>query len=135
MTAADALLQAYQHGYPAEIEAAETAYQDAALAVYGDRRAVHHAEPPGYAAAFARVMDEMREIEDQARANPLPPPLVVEGDYVYLRADFKHGAPVDVLGSIVGDVAKRFVDATGDKSKAPERPGYRAFLCLVPVKP
>ncbi len=129
------LLLAYQRGNPAEIEAAETAYQDERLSAYGDCESLLHAEPPGYAAAFARVMDEMREIEANAKANPLPPPLVVEGDYVYLRSDFKHGAPVDVLGSIVGDVAKRFVDATGDKSKAPERPGYRVFLCLVPVKP
>jgi hypothetical protein len=32
--------------------------------------ALLHAEPPGYAVAFQRVMDEQAAIEEQARATP-----------------------------------------------------------------
>ena len=67
---ADALLRAYQRGNLAEISEAEVAYQDERLAPYGDVSAVLHSEPPGYEAAFLRVMDEMRDIEEQARAAP-----------------------------------------------------------------
>ena len=70
MTAADALLRAYQRGDLAEISEAEVAYQDERLAAFGPRRAVHHADPPGYREAFYRVLDEMRAIEEQARATP-----------------------------------------------------------------
>jgi hypothetical protein len=128
----DALLQAYRRGDLAEISEAEVAYQDERLAAYGDVGALLHAEPPGYAAAFVRVMDEMADIEAQARANPLPPPMVVDGDFVYLREDYQHGAPLDVLDTITAAVGKRHV--RGDKSKAPTVPGYRVFMALVPVK-
>ena len=70
MTLADTLLQAYRRGDLSEISEAEVAHQDERLAAYGDVGALLHAEPPGYAAAFQRVMDEMRAIEEQARANP-----------------------------------------------------------------
>jgi len=70
MTAADALLRAYQRGDLAEISEAEVAYQDEALAAYGPRRAVHHSDPPGYREAFYRVLDEQAAIEAQARATP-----------------------------------------------------------------
>ena len=70
MTAADTLLQAYRRGDLSEVAAAEVAHQDDRLAAYGDRRAVHHADPPGYRDAFYRVLDEQAAIEDQARATP-----------------------------------------------------------------
>lgn len=70
MTTADTLLRAYQHGNLAEISEAEVAYQDERLAVYGDRRSVHHADPPGYRDAFYRVLAEQAAIEEQARATP-----------------------------------------------------------------
>ena len=58
MTPADTLLQAYRRGNIAEISEAEVAHQDERLAAYGDRRSVHHADPPGYRDAFYRVLDE-----------------------------------------------------------------------------
>ena len=70
MTPADTLLHAYRCGDLAEISEAEVAYQDERLAPYGDVGALLHAEPPGYAVAFQRVMDEQAAIEDQARATP-----------------------------------------------------------------
>ncbi len=70
MTPADTLLRAYQRGNLTEISAAEVAFQDERLAAYGDRRSVHHADPPGYRDAFYRVLDEQAAIEEQARANP-----------------------------------------------------------------
>ncbi len=70
MTPADTLLRAYQRGNLSEISEAEVAYQDEALAAYGDVGALLHADPPGSAVAFQRVMDEQAAIEDQARATP-----------------------------------------------------------------
>ena len=70
MTPADALLRTYRHGNLTEISEAEVAHQDERLAPYGDVGALLHAEPPGYAVAFQRVMDEQAAIEDQARATP-----------------------------------------------------------------
>ena len=70
MTPADILLRAYQGGNLSEISEAEVAHQDERLAAYGDVGALLHAEPPGYAVAFQRVMDEQAAIEDQARATP-----------------------------------------------------------------
>ena len=70
MTTADTLLQAYRRGDLAEISAAEVAHQDDRLAPYGDVGALLHADPPGYAVAFQRVMDEQAAIEEQARATP-----------------------------------------------------------------
>jgi len=131
----DALLLAYQRGYPKEIEAAETAYQDERLAVYGDRRAVHHAEPAGYEQAFTRVMEEMREIEASAKANPLPPAMIVEGDFVYLRQDFNYGVPVDVFAAFTATIPHRRMSNNGDAREAPVVPGYRVFMALAPVTP
>ena len=70
MTSTDTLLQAYRRGNIAEISEAEVAHQDERLAAYGDVGALLHAEPPGYAVAFQRVMDEQAAIEGQARATP-----------------------------------------------------------------
>ena len=70
MIPAEALLRAYQRGTLAEISEAEVAHQDERLAAYGDVGALLHSEPPGYAAAFQRVMDEQAAIEAQARATP-----------------------------------------------------------------
>lgn len=70
MTPANTLRQAYRRGNLSEISEAEVAHQDDRLAPYGDVGALLHAEPPGYAAAFQRVMDEQAAIEEQARATP-----------------------------------------------------------------
>ena len=70
MIPAEALLRAYQRVTLAEISEAEVAHQDERLAAYGDVGSLLHAEPPGYAAAFQRVMDEQADIEARARATP-----------------------------------------------------------------
>jgi hypothetical protein len=67
MTPTQALLHAYQTGDIAQIAEAEVAYQDDRLAAFGPRRAVHHAEPAGYEQAFARVMDEIADVEASAK--------------------------------------------------------------------
>ena len=67
MTPAQALLQAYQTGDVLTIAEAECEYMDAALAAYGDVGSLLHAEPPGYADAFLRVMDDMADIEASAK--------------------------------------------------------------------
>lgn len=54
-------------------------------------------------------------------------PLIVEGDFVYLREDL-NGATTDDLDTITAVVGKRHV--RDDKSGAPELPGYRVFMAL-----
>ena len=57
------------------------------------------------------------------------PPLVVEGDFVYLRGD-RVGVEVDVFATLTKTIGHRHRRADGDMSGAPVVPGYRVFMAL-----
>ena len=57
------------------------------------------------------------------------PPLVVEGDFVYLRGD-RVGVEVDVFATLTKTIGHRHIRADGDMSGAPVVPGYRVFMAL-----
>ena len=61
------------------------------------------------------------------------PPLVVEGDFVYLRADLD-GIDADTFAALTKTIAHRHIRADGDLSGALAVPGYRVFMALAPVK-
>ena len=61
------------------------------------------------------------------------PPLIVEGDFVYLRADLD-GVETDVFAALTKTIAHRHIRADGDMSRAAPVHGYRVFMALVPVK-
>ena len=57
-------------------------------------------------------------------------PLIVEGDFVYLR-DGVSAIDPDAFAMLGKTIGNRHVRG-GDKSGAPELPGYRVFMALVP---
>ena len=61
------------------------------------------------------------------------PPLIVEGDFVYLRDDLD-GIDADTFAALTKTIAHRHIRADGDLSGALPVPGYRVFMALVPVK-
>ena len=61
------------------------------------------------------------------------PPLVVDGDFVYLRADLD-GIDADTFAALTKTIAHRHIRADGDLSAAAPVPGYRVFMALAPVK-
>ncbi len=60
------------------------------------------------------------------------PLLIVEGDFVYL-CDGVSAIDPDVFATLAKTIGNRHVRG-GDKSGAPELPGYRVFMALAPVK-
>ena len=61
------------------------------------------------------------------------PPLVVEGDFVYLRDDLG-GIDTDTFAALTKTIAHRHIRADGDLSGAGAVHGYRVFMALAPVK-
>ena len=61
------------------------------------------------------------------------PPLIVEGDFVYLRDDLD-GIDADTFAALTKTIAHRHIRADGDLSGAAPVPGYRVFMALAPVK-
>ena len=61
------------------------------------------------------------------------PPLIVAGDFVYLRADL-NGIDADTFAALTKTIAHRHIRADGDMSGALAVPGYRVFMALAPVK-
>ncbi len=57
------------------------------------------------------------------------PPLIVEGDFVYLRADL-NGIDADTFAALTKTIAHRHIRADGDLSGAAPVPGYRVFMAL-----
>jgi len=62
------------------------------------------------------------------------PPLVVEGDFVYLRADLD-GIDADTFAALTKTIAHRHIRADGDLSGAGAVHGYRVFMALTPEAP
>ena len=60
-------------------------------------------------------------------------PLIVEGDFVYLRDDLD-GIDADTFAALTKTIAHRHIRADGDLSGAAPVPGYRVFMALAPVK-
>ena len=59
------------------------------------------------------------------------PPLIVEGDFVYLRDDLD-GIDADTFAALTKTIARRHIRADGDLSGAGAVHGYRVFMALVP---
>jgi hypothetical protein len=57
------------------------------------------------------------------------PRLVVEGDFVYLRADLD-GIDADTFAALTKTIGRRHICADGDLSGAAPVPGYRVFMAL-----
>ena len=60
-------------------------------------------------------------------------PLIVEGDFVYLRDDLDTIA-ADTFAALTKTIAHRHIRADGDLSGAGAVHGYRVFMALIPVK-
>ena len=60
------------------------------------------------------------------------PPLIVEGDFVYLRDDLI-GIDADTFAALTKTIAHRHIRADGDLSGAAAVHGYRVFMALVSV--
>ena len=59
-------------------------------------------------------------------------PLIVEGDFVYLRDDLD-GIDADTFAALTKTIAHRHIRADGDLSGAGAVHGYRVFMALVSV--
>ena len=59
------------------------------------------------------------------------PPLIVEGDFVYLRDDLS-GIDADTFAALTKTIAHRHIRADGDLSGAAAVHGYRVFMALAP---
>ena len=57
------------------------------------------------------------------------PPLIVEGDFVYLRDDLD-GIDADTFAALTKTIAHRHIRADGDLSGAGAVHGYRVFMAL-----
>ncbi len=57
------------------------------------------------------------------------PPLIVEGDFVYLRDDLD-GIDADTFAALTKTIAHRHIRADGDLSAAAPVHGYRVFMAL-----
>ena len=83
----------------------------------------------------------IRTDADKTAAPPVPgyrpwavvtlPFLVVDGDFVYLRADLD-GVETDVFAALTKTIGHRHIRADGDLRQAPVVPGYRIFMALAP---
>lgn len=60
-------------------------------------------------------------------------PLILRGDYVYLRDDLSSVPIVDFVAFTKEHGKGRYVK--GDKTGAPTVPGYRVFMALAPKEP
>ena len=94
---------------------------------------------------LSQLVGKYASIRTDAPKTPAPPvpgyrpwatvtqaPLVVTGDFVYLRADLD-GVDADTFAALTKTIGHRRIRGDGDLSRAPAVPGYRVFMALAPV--
>ena len=62
------------------------------------------------------------------------PPLIIEGDFVYLRDGVSVIDP-DAFATLTKTIGRRHFSADGDLRRAPAVPGHRVFMALAPETP
>ena len=62
------------------------------------------------------------------------PPLIIEGDFVYLRDGVSVIDP-DAFATLTKTIGWRHFSADGDLRRAPAVPGHRVFMALAPETP